>query len=112
MATPAFAAGAYAAMAKGLGGALGSAPGKLNGAAAAARGAEDGFSSLLNKALTTVAETGQKADAAGMAAATTGKGDVIDIVTAVADSEAAVSMLVGVRDRIIAAYQQIMNMPI
>jgi flagellar hook-basal body complex protein FliE len=110
MATPAFAAGAYAAMAKGLGGPLGTAPGKLNGAAAG--GAEEGFSSLLNKALTSVAETGQKADTAGMAAATTGKSDVIDIVTAVADSEAAVSMLVGVRDRIIAAYQQIMNMPI
>ena len=108
MATPTFAAGAYAAMAKGLGGALGNQPGKLNVAAAAAGGAEEGFSSLL----TTVAETGQKADAAGMAAATTGKSDVIDIVTAVADSEAAVSMLVGVRDRIIAAYQQIMNMPI
>ena len=109
MATSAFAAGAYAAMAKGLCGALGNTPGKLNGAAG---GAEEGFSSLLNKALTSVSETGQKADAAGMAAATTGKGDVIDIVTAVADSEAAVSILVGVRDRVIAAYQQIMNMPI
>jgi flagellar hook-basal body complex protein FliE len=110
MATPTFAAGAYAAMAKGLGGGLGHQPGKLNGAPAG--GAEEGFSSLLSKALTSVAETGQKADTAGMAAASSGKGDVIDIVTAVADSEAAVSMLVGVRDRIIAAYQQIMNMPI
>jgi flagellar hook-basal body complex protein FliE len=108
MASSAFAAGAYAAMAKGLG-TLGSAPGKSNGAAG---GGEDGFSSLLTKALTSAAETGQKADAAGMAAAATGKGDVINIVTAVADSEAAISMLVGVRDRVIAAYQQIMNMPI
>ncbi|SRR5579885_1374444 len=41
-----------------------------------------------------------------------GKGDLIDVVTAVADSEVAVQTLVSVRDKMIAAYEDIMKMPI
>lgn len=41
-----------------------------------------------------------------------GKGDLIDVVTAVADSEVAVQTLVSVRDKMISAYEDIMKMPI
>ena len=40
------------------------------------------------------------------------KSDVVDLVTAVAQTEVAVETLVTVRDRVIAAYQDILNMPI
>jgi len=45
-------------------------------------------------------------------AAATGKADVVNVVTAVAESEAALETLVAVRDRVIAAYEEIMRMPI
>ena len=41
-----------------------------------------------------------------------GKADVVDLVTAVAETELAVETLVTVRDRVISAYQDIMSMPI
>ena len=41
-----------------------------------------------------------------------GKANVVDVVTAVAESEAAMETLVAVRDRVIAAYEDIMRMPI
>ena len=44
--------------------------------------------------------------------ATTGRTDMIDIVTAVAESETAMQTLVSVRDRVISAYEDIMRMPI
>jgi flagellar hook-basal body complex protein FliE len=56
-------------------------------------------------------EAGQKSDAAvGSMAA--GKADMIDLVTAVSESETAITTLVSVRDRMIQAYQQILQMPI
>jgi flagellar hook-basal body complex protein FliE len=104
MATPASVAGAYASMARNLGKA---ATGASDGAAKSTN-----FTDLLGQALDGVAQTGAQADAKAQAAVAGGKTDVIDIVTAVADSEAAISTLVSVRDRVIAAYQQIMSMPI
>ena len=41
-----------------------------------------------------------------------GRSDVVDVVTAVAESEAAIETLVAVRDRVIAAYEEIMRMPV
>ena len=67
--------------------------------------------SLLQDALDGVAETGKAAEAQALAAAT-GKADIVDVVTAVAESEAALETLVAVRDRVIAAYEDIMRMPI
>jgi flagellar hook-basal body complex protein FliE len=107
MATTSFAAGAYAAT-QSLGvGALGAA--KPAGAAAAAGGLN--FGSLLQGALEGVAQSGHKAEAQALSAAT-GKADIVDVVTAVAESEAALETLVAVRDRVIAAYEEIMRMPI
>ena len=41
-----------------------------------------------------------------------GKANVVDVVTAVAETEVALETMVSVRDRVIAAYEQIMRMPI
>jgi flagellar hook-basal body complex protein FliE len=41
-----------------------------------------------------------------------GKANVMDVVTAVADTDVAVSTLVSVRDKVIQAYEDIMKMTI
>jgi len=106
MATNAFAAGAYAAV-QGLGQ---SAP--AGGAGRAAQGdALPDFSAMVGSALGSVRESGQAAETQAAAVAA-GKADVVDVVTAVAESEAAIESLVAVRDRVIQAYEEIMRMPI
>ena len=103
MPTNAIAAGAYAAT-QGL---LSTAT--KPGGAATGTGLD--FSSLLQGAVNGVAQSGKAAEAQAMAAAS-GKADIVDVVTAVAESEAALETLVAVRDRVIAAYEEIMRMPI
>jgi flagellar hook-basal body complex protein FliE len=70
-----------------------------------------GFTQLLDQALQSVTENVQQADKAGLQAVT-GKADIVDVVTAVAESELALETLVSVRDRVISAYEEIMRMPI
>ncbi len=41
-----------------------------------------------------------------------GKSNMVDVVTAVAETEVAVDAVVAVRDKVIAAYEEIMKMPI
>jgi flagellar hook-basal body complex protein FliE len=41
-----------------------------------------------------------------------GKTNVVDLVTAVSETEVAVESMVAVRDKVIAAYEEIMRMPI
>lgn len=69
------------------------------------------FSSMLEQAVNSVVESGKNADATSLSHVK-GKADVIDVVTAVSESEIAVRTLVNVRDRVISAYQDIMKMPI
>jgi flagellar hook-basal body complex protein FliE len=106
MATNAVAAGAYSAI-QGLSG-LGLAKRAAGGAAAAGGG---DFGALLKGAVDGVVQSGRKAETQALAVAN-GKADVVDVVTAVAESEAALETLVAVRDRVIAAYEEIMRMPI
>ncbi len=47
-----------------------------------------------------------------MAAHTAGKAELVDVVTAVASAEASLETVMAVRDQVIAAYQEIMRMPI
>ncbi|MCJ2034346.1 flagellar hook-basal body complex protein FliE [Methylobacterium sp. J-068] len=104
MTTNAFAAGAYAAIQNiGAKGAPKIAP------AAGAQGSN--FTSLLTSTLDSVSEAGRKADSQAMAVAG-GKANVVDVVTAVAESETALQTLVAVRDRVISAYEEIMRMQI
>jgi flagellar hook-basal body complex protein FliE len=96
------AAGAYSATQNLLGKAAGAGGAKAPGG---------DFSSLIQGALSGAAQTGKNAESQALAAAS-GKADVVDVVTAVAESEAALETLVAVRDRVIAAYEEIMRMPI
>ncbi|MBR0896326.1 flagellar hook-basal body complex protein FliE [Bradyrhizobium tropiciagri] len=106
MATPTVAANAYASLARMMerGGAE---KASLGGQAAAG----PSFSALLKDSVGSVLEAGKKSDAQTMAMAS-GKANVMDVVTAVADTDVAVSTLVSVRDRVIQAYEDIMKMPI
>jgi flagellar hook-basal body complex protein FliE len=54
---------------------------------------------------------GRKSDAQTRAAAS-GKANIVDVVTAVSETEVAIDAVVAVRDRVIAAYEDIMKMPI
>jgi flagellar hook-basal body complex protein FliE len=101
MTTNAFAAGAYAAIQT-----MGRAP-----ASGIAGAGEAGFTQLLSSALDGVAEAGKRADDQAMSVAA-GKANVVDVVTAVAESETALQTLVAVRDRVISAYEDIMRMQI
>ena len=69
------------------------------------------FSEVLKDAIGGVLDTGRKSDAQTVAMAS-GKANVMDVVTAVAETDVAVSTLVSVRDKVIAAYEDIMKMAI
>src|SRR2546429_292821 len=79
--------------------------------AQAGGGTGPSFSALLKDAVGSVLEAGKKSDAQTMAM-TSGKANVMDVVTAVAETDVAVSTLVSVRDRVIQSYEDIMKMPI
>ena len=69
------------------------------------------FGKMVTDAIASVAEAGRKSDglAQGMAA---GKANIVDVVTAVTETEVAVEAMVSVRDKVIHAYEEIMRMPI
>ncbi|GJD93014.1 flagellar hook-basal body complex protein FliE [Methylobacterium iners] len=105
MPTNAFAAGTYAAI-QNIGVPKGGMP-----KVASTGGADGGFSQLLTSALDKVGDAGRNADAQALSVAG-GKANVVDVVTAVAESETALQTLVAVRDRVISAYEEIMRMQI
>ena len=72
---------------------------------------ETSFSSMLKDAVGSVVEMGRKSDVQTRAAAS-GKGNLVDVVTAVSETEVAIDAVVAVRDRVIQAYEDIMKMPI
>ena|ERR1700754_672455 len=105
MTSPSAAAGAYASLQRiaDPSANLGRAVGEANGGPS--------FSELLRNAAANVMDAGRKADVQAHALAS-GKSNVVDVVTAVAETEVAVEAMVAVRDKVIAAYEEIMRMPI
>ena len=103
MASPTVAANAYAALARivDTGGGAGKAP----------DAGGQSFSSVLKEAIGSVLDVGRKSDSQTVAMAS-GKANVMDVVTAVAETDVAVSTLVSVRDKVIQSYEDIMRMPI
>ena len=101
MTTATAAAKAYAALAK------------LSDPGSMAKGAESAgsFGSVLKDVVGGLTEASRKTDVQAQAMAT-GKANVVDVVTAVAETEVAIETLVAVRDRVIQAYEEIMRMPI
>jgi flagellar hook-basal body complex protein FliE len=103
MASPTVAANAYAALAR-----------MTEIGAGAGKTSETGgqsFGAMLKDAIGSVMDSGRKSDAQTLAMAS-GKSNVMDVVTAVAETDVAVSTLVSVRDRVIQSYEDIMKMPI
>jgi flagellar hook-basal body complex protein FliE len=109
MATPGLAAGAYAAIAR-ITDPTGSAAGQSAAQKLVSSGNLD-FSSLVTNAVNGVVETGNTAEASTVDLLQ-GKANLVDVVTAVAETEVAMETLVSVRDRVISAYEEIMRMPI
>ena len=72
---------------------------------------ETSFASVLKDAIGAVSETGKKSDTQTRAMVN-GKSNMVDVVTAVAETEVAIDAVVAVRDKVIAAYEEIMKMPI
>lgn len=105
MASPVTAASAYARMAR-----LND-PGARIAKSVGNGGEGPNFASLVKDALGTVVEAGRKSDAQAVSLAT-GKANIVDVVSAVAETEVAIEALVSVRDRVIQAYEEIMRMPI
>lgn len=69
------------------------------------------FGQLLSNVINDAVSTGQAAEMKA-ASAVQGKGDLVDVVTAVNAAEMTLETVVAIRDRVIAAYQDIMRMPI
>jgi flagellar hook-basal body complex protein FliE len=69
------------------------------------------FGAVLKDVMSSVTAVGQKSDAQAQSVAM-GKANMIDVVTAVAESETAIQALVSVRDKVIASYEEILKMPI
>ncbi len=108
MANPLVAAKAYAAASQAFGAGAGAARSLTDAASGASK---PDFGAMVANAIGSTAQAGARADAQAVAAVS-GRADLVDVVTAVAESEAAIETLVAVRDRVIAAYEDIMRMPI
>jgi flagellar hook-basal body complex protein FliE len=102
MANPTVAANAYANLARIL---------DTGGAGKGAETSGPSFSAVLKDAIGSVMDVGRKSDQQTVAMAA-GKANVMDVVTAVAETDVAVSTLVSVRDKVIQSYEDIMKMSI
>jgi flagellar hook-basal body complex protein FliE len=80
-----------------------------DGGAAGPTGAS--FGDLLSGVMNDAVAAGKAAEAK-TASLLQGKGDLVDVVTAVNAAEMTLETVVAVRDRVISAYQDIMRMPI
>ncbi|MFY9696707.1 MAG: flagellar hook-basal body complex protein FliE, partial [Xanthobacteraceae bacterium] len=69
------------------------------------------FGSILKDVMDAVSAAAQKSDAQAHAVAA-GKANMVDVVTAVAETETAFQTLISVRDKVIAAYEDVLRMPI
>lgn len=108
MATNAFAAGAYAATQS------------LNNPFAAKKTVSTdavqgtgagGFNAMVSNVLDAASQSGRQAEQQ-MIKAASGKADVVDVATAVAEAESTLETLVAIRDKVIQSYEAVMNMPV
>src|SRR5690348_4782097 len=96
---PAAASAAYQAMAK------------IGGASSAASGPAAGFGDFLSHAMKDAIGS-MKAGETAAAQQAAGQGDIVNVVNAVNQAEITLDTVVAVRDKVIQAYQSIMQMPI
>jgi len=78
-------------------------------------GAEGGdsvdFGNLVQEAIRQAGASANAAESQAMAVAG-GRGDIVDVVTAIAAAETQLQTVIAVRDQVINAYQEILRMPI
>src|SRR5215213_6435449 len=72
---------------------------------------EGEFGNMVTSAISSFTSQAREADAQAASMAT-GKTDLVDVVTAVAETQIAMETLVSVRDQVISAYEKILQMPI
>ena len=102
MVAPLIAAKAYAAIQSAAGS-------EIAGAAGHAAGPD--FGKMVGQAINQ-AVTDSRAAEAQMTAQVQGKADMVDVVTALSSAQASLETVMAVRDQVIAAYQQVMQMQI
>ncbi len=108
MAIPAAAAAAYQAAASITSASAASGAGGIASANVAGAGS---FSDFLSGALQDSIANVRAGEQAAQAAVT-GKANIVDVVNAVNSAELSLNTVVAVRDKVVQAYQSIMNMPI
>ena len=74
-------------------------------------GGGNSFADMLAKQVQGVVDSDKTSDAMAIDMVN-GKANVVDMVTALSETEMAVESMVTVRDRVISAYEEIMRMPI
>ena len=79
--------------------------------ASAAQTGAGSFGDFLSDAMKDAVTTMKKGEQAATASLS-GKADIVDVVNAVNQAEITLNTVVAVRDKVVAAYQSIMNMPI
>ena len=80
--------------------------------AADAQGVQgQGFGDILKNALNDAVQSSRHAEQQ-MTAQVQGKADLVDVVTALSSAQASLETVMAVRDQVIAAYQQVMQMQI
>lgn len=95
---PVSAARAYQQTARAVGGAAGG-------------GDSMDFGSLVQEAIRQAGQTATAAENQALSVAA-GQSDIVDVVTAIAAAETQLQTVIAVRDQVIAAYQEILRMPI
>ena len=106
MPTPSIAANAYAALAK-----LRDTTANIAAGIGNTQDSGPNFGAILKDVIDAVTASAQKSDAQAQAVAA-GKANMVDVVTAVSETETTVQTLVAVRDKVIAAYEDILKMQI
>lgn len=69
------------------------------------------FGNLVTQAIRDAGQTAQVAEQQAVQVAA-GRGDIVDVVTAIAAAETQLQTVMAVRDQVISAYQEILRMPI
>ena len=69
------------------------------------------FGDILSQSVNSAIDAQHNNEATSLSAAA-GKADMTDVLQAVTDAEMTLNTVVAVRDRVISAYKEIMNMPI
>ena len=74
-------------------------------------GEQSAFGQMLAQSVQQVVNTGNVSEQLSMGMLS-GKADMVDVVTAMSQAEIAMETMVTVRDKVIAAYEEILRMPI